>query len=299
MKSKMISTVLCSALLSAGLMLTPQVTFAQEAKKVEVKKVNVKVIDLEKAKELYAGNNTLFLDARPMKLYSKGTIMGAVNASLKTLNVGMLPVDKNTTIVTFCNGADCEKSSVLAEKLQKIGYKNVLVYVNGYPEWEENKQPSMALKREAKVEAKEASTNLFKKTIDSTEVAGVEVYLLPEDDEPNEDGAIDQFWFMDQLQNNTLPKGITIVDVRKAEKYNTQHIEGAINIPFDSKTETMDISKLPKDGLIVFYCNTGLKSMDARGSLTDEQAERVLTLDATYKCDKDNKNCVLTPNEAI
>lgn len=140
----------------------------------------------------------------------------------------------------------------------------------------------------------------FTPTLKPVEVEGVSVYLLPEDGEANEDGLVDQFWFTEKLANKAVPKGITIVDVRKTEKYNAEHIQGAVSVPFDSEKEELDTSKLPKEGLIVFYCNTGLKSTDARGSLDDELAERVLILDATYKCDKEtNKNCNLTPNEAI
>jgi len=159
--------------------------------------------------------------------------------------------------------------------------------------------PQSTFAQEAKTQSKIVVEPAFKKSIEMSDVKGVSVYLLPEDDEANEDGAVDQFWFMEQMISNTVPKGITIVDVRKAEKFNIEHVEGAINVPFNSDTETLDTTKLPKDGIIVFYCNTGLKSIDARGSLSNEEAERVLTLDATYKCDKANKNCVLTANEAI
>lgn len=139
----------------------------------------------------------------------------------------------------------------------------------------------------------------FTPTLKPVELEGVSVYLLPEDGEANEDGLVDQFWFTEKLANKEVPKGITIVDVRKTERFNAEHIKGAVSVPFDSEKEELDISKLPK-GLIVFYCNTGLKSTDARGSLDDELAERVLILDATYKCDKETKkNCTLTPNEAI
>lgn len=140
----------------------------------------------------------------------------------------------------------------------------------------------------------------FKPTLEKVEVNGVGLYLLPEDGEANEDGLVDQFWFTEKLANKQVPKNITLVDVRKAERYKAEHIENALSVPFDSESETLDISKLPKDGIIVFYCNTGLKSTDARGSLEDDLAQRVFILDATYKCDKKSyKNCTLTPNEAI
>lgn len=142
--------------------------------------------------------------------------------------------------------------------------------------------------------------NAFEPTIDATEVNGVKFYLLPEDGEANEDGVIDQFWLDNAIKNNTVPKGLHIVDVRKTEKYKVSHVKGAISIPFDKEAEKLDTSKLPEDGVVVFYCNTGLMSTDARGTLDDDLAERVFIFDATYKCDKDtHKNCKLTPNEAL
>ncbi len=136
-------------------------------------------------------------------------------------------------------------------------------------------------------------------TIKPTVINGVTVYLLPEDGEPNEDGLIDQFWLLEQIKNGTVPKNLHLVDVRKPEKYKVSHIKGAINVPYDMKNEKLDTSKLPKDGLIVFYCNTGIKSSDAASSLDDDLAKRVLIFDITYKCDENNDNCKIIPNEAL
>ncbi len=139
----------------------------------------------------------------------------------------------------------------------------------------------------------------YEPSLKPIEVNGVSLYLLPDDGEPNEDGVIDQFWFIEKVKENKIPKGIHLVDVRKAKKFEAEHIKGAINVPFDSDKETLDVEKLPKDGIIVFYCNTGVKSTDARGSLDDELASRVFVFDATYKCNKEYKNCKLTANEAL
>lgn len=143
-----------------------------------------------------------------------------------------------------------------------------------------------------------ASYAEFTPKIDATEVQGTKIYLLPQDGKANEDGSIDQFWLVELINKGEIPKGIHLVDIRKAEKYNAEHIEGAISIPADE--DKIDTSKLPKDGVIVFHCNTGLKSIDVRTSMEDENLlQRIFTLDATYQCDKNDKNCKLTPNEVI
>lgn len=138
----------------------------------------------------------------------------------------------------------------------------------------------------------------FKPKIEASEVEGVQIYLLPEDGRPNEDGGIDQFWLVELINKGQVPAGVHLVDVREPEKFNAEHLKGAINLP--SVKDKIDYSKLPKEGVIVLYCNTGMKSINARSVIEDEDLlERVFTLDATLECDKENKNCKLTPNEAI
>ncbi len=139
----------------------------------------------------------------------------------------------------------------------------------------------------------------FKPTIAPIEVNGVKVYLLPEDGVANEDGLIDQFWLAEKIENGTVPKNIHIVDIRQADEYKVSHIEGAINVPYDSTKEELDVSKFPEDGVIVFHCKTGVMSSDAINTLDDDILERVLVFDITYKCDDNNNNCSVNPNEAL
>ena len=301
MNKKMFSISLATSLLTAGLLLSgctqSSVNTAEVTTKQVVKK-ELTLIKMDEAEKLYNAKNTLFLDARPFKLYQRGTIMGSLDFPAKRFNElkNLLPVDKSASIVTFCNGYQCEKSDVVAKKLQAIGYTNVKVYKGGFPEWQENKKPLMGTLKERKPKV---ITSTYKPPLAAIDVNGVNIHLLPEDGEANEDGIIDQFWLAEQISNCTLSKNIHIVDVRKTEKYNTEHIDGAINVPFDKKTETLDTSKFPEDGIIVLHCNTGLMSTDARNTLDDDLLERVFIFDITYKCDKENKNCKVNPNEAL
>jgi len=141
----------------------------------------------------------------------------------------------------------------------------------------------------------------YKPMFDMVTVSGAKIYVIGDDkDEAIEEGQIDQNWFSELINNQKpLPKNLTLVDLRKVERYKAQHIKGSINVPFDMDTEKMDLSKLPKDGLIVFYCRKGMMSTAARASLDDELAKRVFVFDAVYKCDDKYKNCTLTPNEFL
>lgn len=295
MKKTIQSIALSTALLATGVVFSGcqdnGVSTPSAQHKADVK---LKNITFEEALKLQENNAALFLDARPLKLYKKGTVMGALHMDVKQFSKlkKYLPADKSTPLVSFCNGPKCHLSGKLAKALKAQGYTNIVIYPGGGPEFVANKK-AMGLKKECKDKA----SGPYKPTIDPVTVNGVEIYLLPEDGYPNEDGVIDQFWFADKIKNNSVPKGITIVDVRKPERYNASHIKGAINVPFED--DKIDSSKLPEDGVIVFYCNTGLKSTDARGVLNDELYERTFIFDATYKCDDSNKNCTIVPNEPL
>ncbi|OPX26581.1 MAG: hypothetical protein B1H07_04110 [Campylobacteraceae bacterium 4484_166] len=263
-----------------------------------IAKGKLNIIDINKAEELYKGKKTLFIDARPYKKYQIGTIMGSVNITPKLYEEQkrFLPINRIANIVTYCGGYACKLSDKIAAKLQKAGYKNVFVYKGGYPEWKAKGKPTMGLVRKSK-----AQTGPYKPTLDPITVNGVQLYLLPEDGEANEDGLVDQFWLYGQMKDGkNPPKGVHIVDTRKAKQYNAEHIKGATNAPFDTKKETMDTSKFPKDGIIVLHCNSGVVSVDARRSIKDEELKkRVFIYDISYVCDKKNKNCKVTPNEAL
>jgi rhodanese-related sulfurtransferase len=257
---------------------------------------DLKIIDFKKAKGMYNAKSALFMDARGFKLYQKGTIMGAVHVPQKQLGKNKkiaqrLPADLKTKIVTFCNGFKCEESDLLAHKLIKLGYKKVYVYKGGVPEWKEKKQPLMALVKECKGETKGAYTPDEKRKVT---VAGASIYW---GGESQEDGMIDQFWLSDLINAGKVPAGIQLVDVRKPSQYAEGHLSGAVNVPWDSKANKIDASKLPKDKLVVFYCNTGMQSVDAKGSLSADDTKNVLYLDANIKCE--NGKCTAKANENL
>jgi rhodanese-related sulfurtransferase len=299
MNRRFISSIAAAAILSTGLLFTGCTTGTEApAPKAKTEKhgkhAKFKNITFDEAVKIQENNEALFLDARGIKLYKKGTVMGAMHMDVKQFDKlkKYLPADKNVPLVSFCNGPKCHLSGKLAKALKAEGYTNISIYPGGGPEYVAKKK-AMGLKKECKAKA----TGAYKPELPAIDVNGVKIHLLAEDGEANEDGIIDQFWFAEQIKNGTVPSGVTIVDVRKPERYNASHIKGAINVPFED--EKIDASKLPKDGIVVFYCNTGMKSTDARGVLSDELAERVFIFDATYKCDDANKNCKIVPNEPL
>ncbi|MBI4215220.1 MAG: rhodanese-like domain-containing protein [Parcubacteria group bacterium] len=69
--------------------------------------------------------------------YKKGHLPKAINIpvdKLEELASGFLS-DKNETIVVYCSGFMCTASTGAARKLQSMGYKKVLDYKGGKPDW--------------------------------------------------------------------------------------------------------------------------------------------------------------------
>src|SRR5213594_2314439 len=88
----------------------------------------------------------LFLDARRSSVYAEGHIAGArsfpvwesdVDARVKALYEEGL--DQRAPVVVYCSGGNCEDSHMLAEKLYMVGFDNVLIYKDGFPDWQKRR----------------------------------------------------------------------------------------------------------------------------------------------------------------
>ena len=82
--------------------------------------------------------NVMMIDARPYKgKYAKGHIPGAISIPFSQFDkkTNLLPTDKNTLLIYYCEGVKCKLSHKSAKKAVKLGYTNVKVYAKGYPEW--------------------------------------------------------------------------------------------------------------------------------------------------------------------
>jgi len=104
-------------------------------------------ISPEQAKGLFE-QKVLFLDARRTSVYREGHIAGArsfavweadVDEKVRSLAGENLPA--GVPVVVYCSGGDCEDSHMLAQKLWGVGFDNVLVYKDGFPDWEKRGWP--------------------------------------------------------------------------------------------------------------------------------------------------------------
>jgi rhodanese-related sulfurtransferase len=89
------------------------------------------------------GRGALILDARRTNVFEDGHIAGAksfpvwesdIDARVTAL-VGEAR-DASIPVVLYCSGGDCEDSHMLAVKLFGGGFNNLLVYRDGWPDWQ-------------------------------------------------------------------------------------------------------------------------------------------------------------------
>lgn len=167
----------------------------------------------------------ILIDARTIQEYKNVHIFKAINISDKKLqeNLSLLPADKSTQLVIYCNGVKCGKSKRLAQQLEPIGYNNIMIYSEGIPVWEERNLPVfVGPDYEKKVE-----TNKLKPADINTMI----------------------------LEKKT---DYILVDVRDPSEYKEGHIPTSINIPAETFASRSDI--LPKEKMIIVACNTGSRS---------------------------------------
>lgn len=98
--------------------------------------------------DILHGRKVLFLDARRSKVFEEGHVAGArsfpvwesdIDARVKAFFAE--GQDSNQPIVIYCSGGHCEDSHMLAQKLYMVGFDNLYVYKDGFPDWEKRGRP--------------------------------------------------------------------------------------------------------------------------------------------------------------
>jgi rhodanese-related sulfurtransferase len=106
---------------------------------------NREIRDVKQAKQIYDNGKAIFVDARSGEDYESGHIPGAV--SLPAGQFDQLVdafIDQHSSdqlVVTYCSGRTCDDSHKLAQLLSEAGFKNVKVFIDGYPGWKREGYP--------------------------------------------------------------------------------------------------------------------------------------------------------------
>ncbi len=119
-----------------GAKLATQISFKGPIKIAPEKLSNYAEVERLVALGPEKGNYTL-IDSRPLPRLQEGTIPTAINLPYPAWDkfVDRLPKDKNRFTIFFCQGVTCMMSPNSLLKAEALGYTNVKVYREGYPEW--------------------------------------------------------------------------------------------------------------------------------------------------------------------
>ncbi len=141
-KHRILAAILLAAVAAAPL--TSTTTVAAEQVVAAPAKANYykKLVDIDFVKKyavIPVRADVMIIDSRPAaRKYDTGHIPGAVNipdTQFDELAPKMLPPDKSMLLIFYCEGPDCVLSHKGAFKAEKLGYTNIVVYTEGYPEW--------------------------------------------------------------------------------------------------------------------------------------------------------------------
>ncbi|UCG21199.1 MAG: hypothetical protein JSU80_00965 [Deltaproteobacteria bacterium] len=102
-------------------------------------------VSLNEAREAFEGGHALFVDARDPDFFNEDHIPGAINLPVKNFDL-VFPTLKEQLLaaprlITYCDGANCEMSVELTEKLLFAGLEYVEIFTGGIQQWKAAGQP--------------------------------------------------------------------------------------------------------------------------------------------------------------
>ena len=139
------STLLAIALL-AGIATVPTAVWATDAPALQAKPgwysqlVNLDFVKQQAVVPKIDG--VMLIDSRPTaRKYDLGHIPTAINipdSAFDKLAPSLLPPDKAMLLIFYCDGPECLLSHNSAIKAEKLGYSQIRVYADGFPDWVKN-----------------------------------------------------------------------------------------------------------------------------------------------------------------
>ncbi len=91
----------------------------------------------ELKRKLDRGDDLVIVEALPPLYYQDSHLPGALNLphdQVDALASELLP-DKNREIAVYCSNPACQNSSIAANRLAALGYRNVRKYAEGKQDW--------------------------------------------------------------------------------------------------------------------------------------------------------------------
>jgi rhodanese-related sulfurtransferase len=87
----------------------------------------------------HPSGGVLLAEVLPAPYYESGHLPGAVHLPLEGLEKRAAEVipHKESAVVLYCSGPTCSNSHQAAERLERLGYRDVKVFVGGKAAWKE------------------------------------------------------------------------------------------------------------------------------------------------------------------
>jgi rhodanese-related sulfurtransferase len=89
--------------------------------------------------KIETGADFVLVDALSPMSFAASHLPGAINLTPGWVDDrarGRIP-DRDTEIVVYCLGADCDSSIKVANRLAELGYRNIRHYAEGMDDWQE------------------------------------------------------------------------------------------------------------------------------------------------------------------
>lgn len=196
------------------------------------KKEDIPKIHLEEAKVLYESGKALFIDTRGIQEYRQSHIKGAIEMS-----VGEAPskipqlkdVLKDKVLVTYCHGVGCHLSDKVAYALFDAGYRKIVIYFGGWPQWIQANMPI------EEYQPPEEYKHLFIEADNENKIQEIKLEEA-------------KFLYDNMLAN--------FIDVDYQDNYNKIHIDRAVAFPVDKVDQYLPgYDNFLKQKPVVIYCH--------------------------------------------
>jgi len=105
-------------------------------------------VSLKQVKEAYKSGDVLLVDARNPEFFEQGHIPGAVSLPVREFDSVFPRLEEQLRaaprVITYCDGASCELSVELTEKLLFAGLEYIEIFTGGIQQWQGAGQPVVA-----------------------------------------------------------------------------------------------------------------------------------------------------------
>jgi len=225
--------------------------FKESATKEEIPKIHI-----EEATVLFNSGKALFVDARGVGEYNQSHVKGAVSIPVGTPPEKIKEMEaqlKGKVLVSYCHGAGCHLADKTANTLFDAGYKKVIIFFGGWPEWTQANMPVEAWQPPAE------RAHLFAETASAETIQEIKL----EDAKYLYDLGVANF-----------------IDIDDVNTFSNIRIERSHSMPYDKLDEMIPgfISFIKEKPAVVYCQSDDSKAVKAAGKMYAAGARKLFVL---------------------